>query len=278
MKNMIFYLLTIILVSCTPDSSGDEISVIESKEETPSSESQEETPSEQTPEETPSNQTMKKDLLEVIGEGEFSSLYFNYKDGMIDKIWASPTSDAIQVVYNPNGKISRQYREQLHDQRSNAQNFEWEVATKGDNYLENIYEDGKLKFTKYSDFTEEYVYHNDLVIRIGGYSYEYNDKDELTTIIYSGPSFSRKWDVKFDDKVNPFYKMWKEISFVPWNYWERSDGLLLDFYPHNLVSLIESDGDIEYEIFYTYDEDDYPITSRVFEDQEDIHRYNFNYN
>ena len=68
----------------------------------------------------------------------------------------------------------------------------------------------------------------------------------------------RDFRAEFDDKVNPFYKMWNEDKLkLPFHY-----GSFLSFYPHNLIRQVGAvDNEVDYISIYTYDDDGYPIST-----------------
>ena len=92
-------------------------------------------------------------------------------------------------------------------------------------------------------------------------TYTYNNDNEMTHYILdetgNGGSIHMKL-VEFDDKVNPFYKMWNEDKLkLPFHY-----GSFLSFYPHNLIRQVGAvDNEVDYISIYTYDDDGYPIST-----------------
>lgn len=226
---------------------------------------------------------IEKDLLMMTGD---SNHWLHYENGKIKKAWSDGTTYRSQMVYNSNGTISREYREGTGNANSDNENFEWEI-TASNSYIENIYENEKLKSIIRHDSGNswklvEYTYQGDLVIEKRDYfgednsvyryyRYEYNDLNELITIIWdespSGGS-SHTLEVTFDDKINPYYKIWKETKLT---FWDAQDGparFNLEFYPNNVLNLQEGTDDIWYNALYTYDEDDFPITRHINEGVE----------
>ena len=224
--------------------------------------------------------TIEKDLLKMTGDAIH---WLNYEDGKINK--ASPCNNSIrlQMTYNLNGTISKIYSEDIGSQ--NNENFEWEIPV-SENYIENVYENGNLIFimehnSGYSWKLVDYTYQGELVIEKrtyynGGtlfryFRYEYNNENELISIIWdespSGGS-SHILQVTFDDKVNPYYKIWKESKLTFWNAQSGPARYNLEFYPHNVLSLQEGVNDTWYNAFYTYDEDNLPISMHINEGVE----------
>ncbi len=207
--------------------------------------------------------------------------WLNYENGKINKAWSSGTTFRSQMIYNSNGTMSREYREGTGNPNSDNENFEWEIPV-SDAYIENIYENGKLISIIRHDSGRswklvEYSYQGDLVVEKRVYfhednsvdryfRYEYNNQNELITIIRdespSGGS-SHTLQVTFDDKVNPYYKIWKETKLTFWNAQDGPARYNLEFYPHNVLNLQKGVDDIWYNAFYTYDEDNLPITMHI---------------
>jgi hypothetical protein len=224
--------------------------------------------------------------------------WLNYENGKINKAWATGTTLRSQMVYNSNGTMSKEYREGTGDPNSDNQNFTWEIPV-SENYIENIYENGKLvevighesgNSWKIADYTyrgdlvlEKRDYdlnsQDDTVYRI--YTYIYNNQNEITTIIWnetpSGGS-SHTLQVTFDDKVNPYYKIWEESKLT---FWHAEVGLArfnLEFYPYNILKLQEEgESDVWYEAFFTYDRDNYPIIMNITEGNLAGDNYSFEY-
>jgi hypothetical protein len=228
-------------------------------------------------EETLNNgQTTEKNLIKVTGESEH---FLNYENGKITKAWDNSHTYRSQLVYNSNGTLSREYREFTGNSSSDNENFEWEISV-SDRFIENIYENGKLKYITQNDGgvaekLVEYSYQGDLVVEKRKYNagslyryfrYEYNNQNELVTIIWdespSGGS-SHTLQVIFDDKINPYYKIWKETKLTFWYAQSTPASHNLEFYPHNLLSLKEGINDVWYNALYTYNEDNLPITLRI---------------
>jgi hypothetical protein len=69
--------------------------------------------------------------------------------------------------------------------------------------------------------------------------------------------------VTFDDKINPYYKIWKETKLTLCYAQSTPASHNLEFYPHNLLSLKQGVNDVWYNAFYTYNEDNFPIASRI---------------
>jgi hypothetical protein len=238
-------------------------------------------------------QTTEKNLIKVTGENEH---LLNYENGKITKAWDNSHTFRSQMVYNSNGTMSKEYRGSASTswQDYDNENFEWEISV-SDRFIENVYENGKLKYIMQNDGgvaekLVEYTYQGDLVVEkrryysagiLGRYfRYEYNDQNELVTIIWDeSPSGGSSYtlQVTFDDKINPYYKIWKETKLT---FWYAQAGLArhnLEFYPHNLLSLKEGVNDVWYNAFYTYNEDNLPITLRITEARGGAGDYYFEY-
>ena len=221
-------------------------------------------------------QTTEKNLSKVTGESDH---WLDYENGRITKAWDNSNTYRSQIVYNSNGTMFREYREFTGNASSNNENFQWEIPV-SDNYIENVYENGKLKYIvqNYSGVSEklvEYTYQDDLVVEKRKFEsgnlyryfrYLYNNQNELVTIIWdespSGGS-SHTLQVTFDDKINPYYKIWKETKLT---FWYAQDGPArhnLEFYPHNVLNLQKGVNDVWYNAYYTYDKDNLPITMHI---------------
>ena len=242
-------------------------------------------------EETLNNgQTTEKNLIKVTGESEH---LLNYENGKITKAWDQSYAERSRMVYNANGTMSTEYRSSASWQNYDNENFEWEIPI-SDTYIENVYEDGKLKYIMQNDggVSEklvEYTYQGDLVVEKRDYyndgslfryfRYEYNNQNELVTIIWdespSGGS-SHTLQVTFDDKINPYYKIWKETKLTFWYAQAGPARHNLEFYPHNILSLKEGVNDVWYNALYIYNEDNLPITLRINEGSG-IGDYHFEY-
>lgn len=214
---------------------------------------------------------VEKNLLKMTGEGDH---WLHYENGKVVKAWSSSTTIRSQIVYNSNGTMSKGYGEGTGNPNSDNENFEWEIPV-SDNYTENIYENGKLKsIMSHNSFGSssivEYFYEDDLVVekRTSNhyFRYIYNNQNELVTIIWdespSGGS-SHTLQVTFDDKVNPYYTIWKGSKLTFPNAQYGLARFNLEFYPHNILSLQEGVNNVWYNAFYTYDEDNYPITMHI---------------
>jgi len=244
-------------------------------------------------EETLNNgQTAEKNLINVTGRKEH---LLNYENGKITKAWDQSYAERSQMVYNSNGTMSKEYRGSASTswQNYDNENFEWEIPV-SDSYIENVYENGKLKYIMQNDGgvaekLVEYTYQGDLVVEkriyfspgtLGRYfRYEYNNQNELVTIIRDespqGGS-SHTLQVTFDDKINPYYKIWKDTKLTFWYAQSTPASHNLEFYPHNILSLKEGVNDVWYNALYTYNEDNLPITLRINEGQG-IGDYYFEY-
>ena len=191
--------------------------------------------------------------------------------------------------------MSREYLEGTGNPNSDNENFEWEIPVSED-YIENIYENGKLISIFRHDSGDswllvDYTYQGDLVIEKRQYynegslfryfQYGYNNQNELVTIILdespSGGS-SHTLQVTFDDKVNPYYKIWQEtkLTFLHTEPGGPADHNL-EFYPHNVLNLQEGASDVWFNTNYTYDEDNYPITMNINEGGDAGSNYSFEY-
>jgi len=241
-------------------------------------------------EETLNNgQTTEKNLVKMTGANDH---WLNYENGKITKAWDNSHTYRSQMVYNSNGTMSKEYRWSENHINYDNENFEWEIPV-SDSYIENIYENGKLKYIMQNDGgvaekLVEYTYQGDLVVEKREWSgdylrryfrYEYNAQNELVTIIWdespSGGS-SHTLQVTFDDKINPYYKIWKETKLTFWYAQSTPASHNLEFYPHNLLSLKEGVNDVWYNALYIYNEDNLPITLRINEGQG-IGDYYFEY-
>jgi hypothetical protein len=223
-------------------------------------------------------QAVEKDLVKMTGTDDH---WLHYENGKIDKAWASGTTVRSQMVYNPNGTMSREYFEGTGNPSSDNQNFGWEIPV-SNHYMENVYENEKLvSVIEHNSGNSwkrvEYTYQGDLVVEKRAYytddnlvdryfRYIYNSKNEIITIIWdespSGGS-SHTLQVTFDDKVNPYYKIWKETKLTFWNAQDGPARHNLEFYPHNVLNLLEGANDIWYSAYYTYDKDNLPITMHI---------------
>jgi hypothetical protein len=236
-------------------------------------------------------QTTEKNLIKVTGESEH---LLNYENGKITKAWDQSYAERSQMVYNSNGTISKEYRGSASTswQNYDNENFEWEVSV-SDRFIENIYENGKLKYIMQNDGgvaekLVEYTYQGDLVVEKREYHdgslyryfrYEYNNQNELVTIIWDeSPSGGSSYtlQVTFDDKINPYYKIWKETKLTFWYAQAGPARHNLEFYPHNILSLKEGVNDVWYNALYIYNEDNLPITLRINEGSG-IGDYHFEY-
>lgn len=221
---------------------------------------------------------VEKDLLKVTGDEDH---WLNYENGKINKAWSSGTTFRSQMTYNSNGTMSKEYREFTGNPNSDNENFQWEIPV-SDTYVENIYQNGKLiEIIEHDSGSSwklvEYTYQGDLVIEKREYygednsvdryfRYEYNSQNEITTIIWdespSGGS-SHTLQVTFDDKVNPYYKIWMDKKLTFWNAQDGPARYNLEFYPHNVLNLQEGVSDVWFNTYYTYDDDNYPIKMHI---------------
>lgn len=241
---------------------------------------------------TPDPITVNKDLLKMSGDADH---WLNYENGKIIKAWSTSTTFRSQMIYNSDGTMSKEFREGTGNPNSDNENFGWEIPV-SENYIENIYENGKLSEVISHDSGEsyklvDYTYQGNLVVekreyynqgdlfRI--YTYVYNSQNEITTIIWnespSGGS-SHTLQVIFDDKVNPYYKIWDETKLTFWNAQSGPARFNLEFYPHNILKLQEEgESDVWYEAFFTYDADNYPTIINVTEGNLAGDNYSFEY-
>jgi hypothetical protein len=234
-------------------------------------------------------QIIEKKLLKMTGDDNH---HLNYENDKIIKAWSAGNTNRSQFTYNTNGTISREYLDSTGNPNSDNLNFQWQIPV-SDRYIENIYENGKLtKIIEHDSGSTwkhiEYSYQGDLIVEkrvyYGSnnalkrhYQYIYNSDNKITTIIIdetpSGGG-SHTLQVTFDDKINPYYKIWQETKLT---FWDAQDGPArynLEFYPHNILSLKKSTNDVWYNVFYTYDTDNYPITMYI---NEGVQAGNYNY-
>ncbi len=237
--------------------------------------------------------SFEKDLLKISGDDDH---WLNYENGKINKAWSTGTTFRSQMAYNANGTMSKEYREGTGNPNFDNENFGWVVPFSED-YIENIYENERLVEVIRHDSGDswklvEYAYQGDLVVekkvfygednsvdRI--FTYQYNNQNEITTIIWnetpSGGS-SHTLQVTFDNKTNPYYKIWEDTKLIFWNAQDGPARYNLEFYPHNILKLQEEgSSDIWYEAFYTYDEDNYPTIMNITEGNQEGSNYYFEY-
>ncbi len=172
--------------------------------------------------------------------------------------------------------MSKKYYEFAGSANFDNINFEWDLAPTA-NYVVNTYENGKLKTAIDVESRDSivYSYQGDLVIEKREYnsfnelkyidSYQYNSNNELTTIVEDRTNTQngiiRTYQVTFDNKVNPYYQIWKESKLT---FLDSQSGLArfnLEFYPHNIINMQDAEGNIDYNATFTYDNDNYPMTT-----------------
>ena len=197
----------------------------------------------------------------------FYNLLFHYENGKVSKILDENHQWKHQIVYNLEGKVSRIYTAGLISQNQDNENFEWDIIDSA-YYTENVYENGKLvAIMRGSNIINSFTYEGDLLVEETSIyrtrTYSYNSDNEMTHYILdetvNGGSIHMKL-VEFDDKVNPFYKMWNEDKLkLPFHY-----GSFLSFYPHNLIRQVGADdNEVDYISIYTSDEDGYPVSANA---------------
>jgi hypothetical protein len=234
-------------------------------------------------------QTVEKNLLKMTGDDNH---WLNYENGKINKAWSAGNTNRSQFTYNTNGTVLREYIEGTGNPNSDNENFQWQIPFTG-NYYENIYDNGKLILINRIESgiswkLIEYTYQGNLIVEkkeyhhgnhnlARHYQYIYNSDNKLTTIIWDetpGGGTSHTLQVTFDDKINPYYKIWSDTKIT---FWDAPDGPArynLEFYPHNILNLQKSANDVWYNVFYTYDADNYPITMYI---NEGVQAGNYNY-
>ena len=235
---------------------------------------------------------VEKDLIKITGDADH---WLNYENGTINKAWSSITTYRSQMLYNSDGTMSKEFREFTGNPNSDNENFGWEIPV-SENFIENIYENEKLvevvrHYSGDSWKLVDYTYQGDLVVEKRRYTYDdnpekldriftyiYNSQNEITTMIVNetpagGSTYTLQ--VTFDDKVNPYFKIWDETKLTFWmEFW----GDNLEFYPHNVLKLQEEgESDVNYEAFYTYDADNYPIIMNITEGNSAGDNYSFEY-
>ena len=236
MKKLIYLVFTVFIVACSSDdnNSNQNSNVIDAKE-----------------------------LSNVVQEGLYN-LSFHYQNSKVTKVLHESYLRKHQIVYNTDGKVSRIYTEEIGTNHDN-EDFEWDIIDTAD-YTENVYENVKLvAIMSGSNIINSFTYEGDLLVQeMNLYrtrTYTYNSDNEMTHYILdetvNGGSIHMKL-VEFDDKVNPFYKMWNEDKLkLPFHY-----GSFLSFYPHNLIRQVGADdNEVDYISIYTYDDDGYPIST-----------------
>jgi len=212
------------------------------------------------------NLTDAKELANVVQEGLYN-LSFHYQNGKVTKVLHESYLRKHQIVYNSDGKVSRIYTEENIGTNHDNEDFEWDIIDTAD-YTENVYENGKLvAIMSGSNIINSFTYEGDLLVQemnlIRTRTYTYNSDNEMTHYILdetvNGGSIHMKL-VEFDDKVNPFYKMWNEDKLkLPFHY-----GSFLSFYPHNLIRQVGADdNEVDYISIYTSDEDGYPVSANT---------------
>ena len=262
MKKLIYVVLTVLIVACSSDDSD-------------------------------SNQngsvTDAKELVKVVLEGFNGlpyNLLFHYENGKVSKILDENHQWKHQIVYNSEGKVSRIYTEWISQNQDN-ENFEWDIIDTAV-YSENVYENGKLVAiindygTPYENLTS-FIYEGDLLVqekdKYRTRNYEYNSDDEMTHYILderdNGGSIHMML-VEFDNKVNPFYKLWNESKLKLPTESSYDHANFLSFYPNNFIRQVgANDNEVDVIRIYNYDGDDNPISLN----QENIQgEYNYSTN
>ena len=94
------------------------------------------------------------------------------------------------------------------------------------------------------------------------YEYQHDTDNKITGIIFtehgSGGAQSYFLNLTFDDKVNPFYILWKETGL---HFPDDTSGIWRNnivFYPNNVMK-VEEGGEIDFFMTMNYDTDGYPV-------------------
>jgi len=187
-------------------------------------------------------------------------------------IWNS--LQRFQVEYNTSSKVSKV----ILQGHSSFEGFDFDLSDCTEcSHFNYSYENGKISSIKFGIYSFlEYDYVGDRIIKMRDYyyndpesnnslrrqyEYQYNTTSKITSIIlteYDPDVRSFFYTYTFDDKVNPFYVLWKETGL---HFPDDTGGIWrnnLVFYPNNVLR-VESESKINFDMTMNYDTDGYPI-------------------
>ncbi|MDT0295286.1 hypothetical protein ACFQ3R_03415 [Mesonia ostreae] len=238
-------------------------------------------------EETPTESNSLKSFT-VDKNGDLYSFYFHYDNNKIDKLAYVNKLDEITYYsfeYNETERIQETIKYIANPSNtsvdfSNSNNFSNAESSLTHSYHTNN------KLQEIAGFG--YAYTNGLVDQImsttmfptTNISYDANNKIEKTETYLNNHDPGSPRYFEFDNKINPFYKLFDEFGFVvdknlsiPNNGSIASEinRVLNDLYcisPYNIDQKRDENNYPSYNVEYTYNNDDYPLEGVfTYEDQ-----------
>lgn len=286
------FLIFSLITSCSKDDSKEEI-IEEENTEIPVEEEEEE-------EETASTAPNSLKSFTVDQNGDIYSFYFHYYDNKLDKLAYVNELDEItyySFTYNASDKIEETIK---YEMNPNATSVDFSDSSNFGNAESSILHSYHDNNTLQEIAGYGYAYNNGLVSQIMSKAmfpttnifYDANNKIKKTeTYLHNHDTGSPRY-FEFDNKINPFYKLFNEFGFVvnknlsiPNNGSIASEinKILKDLYcisPYNISQKRDENNSPSYNVEYTYNNDDYPLEGIFIyenQNQQEVTKYTISY-
>jgi hypothetical protein len=216
-----------------------------------------------------------RNISELVGHDVAS---FHYENGLLVKALGNSGPDrdhflmAIQVEYDSNKKVKRII--ESNDVFPKAEGFNFNLTDNipnegSDWYIyEHYYTNNKLTSIKRNgELEQEFFYdENGRVSRYvwyNNYNNPHSTKEEVYTYNNEGKMVSYTalnsisgeiayGNILTDNKINPFYGLWKKNGFIMPGTFSHLTDFNIPFEPHNVIKVYEGE-EVDYNMYYEYD-------------------------
>lgn len=195
---------------------------------------------------------------------------FHYENGLLIKALGNSGTErdhflmAIQVEYDSNQKVKRII--EVNGVFPKDEGFDFDISDTSqqgsdDSVYEHYYTNSKLTSIKRNgELYEEFFYdENGRVVKnvwgtIIEWVYTYNNEGKMVS--YTGLNSSSGeiiyGDIITDNKINPFYGLWKKNGFIMPGTFSHLTDFNIPFEPHNVIKVYEGE-EVDYNLYYEYD-------------------------
>lgn len=216
-------------------------------------------------------------------------MYVLTESGLITKFYSNGTTYYHHVQYNANSRVQAMYIDGTGNTSIPFRGFDFDYITGNTNPPDVEFRYSGNVLTEISGISNvKFIYDNTgkLIETLGG-----NLNDNRAQFIYDGgenpvaviesnifdANSSKRWELTFDDKVNPLYKPWVENSFP---YFVAENGLTSRsyvYFKNNLIKKEQLATSQQFVINYQYDNDNHPTFYRFITEQGNTRSGTINY-
>lgn len=224
--------------------------------------------------------------------GGFDDLLILKENGKIIKFYSNNTTYYHHVKYDSNSKVEGMNVSATLNPFTPFTGFNYDYLTGSNTPLDvqfNYTNNALISITGNSDIAGDNIitYNpNGSVNSIEGgvflttFVYEINNENPVAYIVrdFTNSSSVNRWELTFDDKVNPFYKDWAE-SFFPYPLLQLGSYTRENFcfFKNNIIQRDNLNTNETVTISYNYDSDNHPTFYRLITEQGDIRSGTINY-